>query len=71
MLPIDDTPFVASLPKPPLRDFPEVQAGLEDIVSRLHKALDPKTRVTLLRDLRTLLEEAASVLGLEVKKERL
>jgi plasmid stabilization system protein ParE len=49
---------MASLPKPVIREFIEVQRDLDATVSHLHRTLNPKARARLLRELRALLEEA-------------
>ena len=46
----------------PLRNFPELQRELEDVVSCLKHTRDPKERVRLLRELRALIEEADSII---------
>jgi len=49
---------MASLPKPVIREFIEVQRDLEATISDLDRTLNPKARARLLRELRALLEEA-------------
>jgi hypothetical protein len=49
---------MASVPKPHIREFIEVQRELEATISHLHTTFDPKARARLLRELRALLEEA-------------
>jgi hypothetical protein len=56
---------MASLPKPVIREFIEVQRDLEATISHLHRTLDPKSRARLLRELRALLEEADLIIESE------
>jgi hypothetical protein len=59
---------MASLPKPQIREFIEVQRDLEATISHLHITSNPQARARLLRKLRALLEEADLIIesGIQV-----
>lgn len=57
---------MATVPNSRGRDFENLQFDLEDVVSRLKKTLEPKSRASLLREFRLLLEEAERIIASDV-----
>ncbi len=49
----------------PRREFGAIQEDLEERISKLKTSLEPKSRLTLLREVKALLEEADLVLQSE------